>query len=63
MNIVAKANDTNDILQTFRYLLLSSSVHGNRTAKLQWSCCRLLVIQEKSAVKKWKAQKAVSVVT
>jgi len=32
MNIVAKANDTNDILQTFRYLLLSSSVHGNRTA-------------------------------
>jgi len=32
MNIMAKANDTNDILQTFRYLLLSSSVHSNRTA-------------------------------
>jgi len=32
MNITAKANDTNDILQTFRQLLLSSSVHSNRTA-------------------------------
>jgi len=31
--------------------------------KLQWCCCRyLLVIQEKSAVKKWKTQKAVAVV-
>ena len=27
MKIAAKENDTNDILQTFRYLVLSSSVH------------------------------------
>jgi len=30
MNIMAKANDTNDKLQTFRQLLLSSSVRKNR---------------------------------
>ena len=34
INITANANDTTDILQTFRKLLLSSSVHRKRTAAM-----------------------------
>ena len=63
MNITAKANDTNDIQYCKRFD--NSCYHHQCIAiELQWSCCRfLLVIQEKSAVKKWKTQRTVSVVT
>jgi len=44
INITAKANDTTDILQTFRQLLLSSSVHSKR------ECWSLTMTSKKSAL-------------
>jgi len=61
MNITAKANDTNDILQTFRKLLLSSSVHSNKTAVILLQV--LIGHSGEKRSKKMKNTKAVSVVT